>query len=345
MSRFLLHIVLAVVVAQVSSIAFADETSRAVLKSEFIADEMPTPSCHASTIAQSGEVLVAAWFGGKAERDPSVGIWLARDEGKGWGKPVEVANGVWGDGTRYPCWNPVLFQPTRGPLLLFYKVGPSPSKWWGMMTTSDDHGATWGKPVRLPQGILGPIKDKPFELPDGTLLCPSSTEGAQGWQLHMEWTKDLGKTWQKSGALNDGKEFGAIQPTILKLKGGDLALVCRSKQGKILYARSKDQGRTWSPLAALAVPNPNSGIDAVTLADGRHVLVYNDTPEGRTPLNVAVSDEDGVAWKNVLTLESQPGEYSYPAVIQTPDGRIHITYTWRRLKVRHVVLDAGRLGK
>jgi predicted neuraminidase len=347
MSRSLLHIVLAIVVAQVSSIAFADEASRAVLKSEFIADDMPTPSCHASTIAQSGDVLVAAWFGGKAERDPSVGIWVARDEGTGWAKPVEVANGVWGDGKRYACWNPVLFQPSRGPLLLFYKVGPSPSKWWGMMTTSEDHGATWAKPTQLPEGILGPIKDKPFELADGTILCPSSTEGAQGWRLHMEWTKDLGKTWEKSGPLNDGKEFGAIQPTILKLTGGDLALVCRSEQGKILYARSKDQGRTWSPLAALEVPNPNSGIDAVTLADGRHVLVYNDTPKGRTPLKVAVSDADGdgVAWRNVLTLESQPGEYSYPAIIQTADGRVHITYTWKRLKVRHVVLDPGQLGK
>jgi predicted neuraminidase len=111
----------------------------------------------------------------------------------------------------------------------------------------------------------------------------------------------------------------------------------------VLSATSRDAGQTWSELTPLDVPNPNSGIDAVTLADGRHVMVYNDTPRGRTPLNVGVSS-DGVRWANVLTLEKEPGEYSYPAVIQTADGKLHLTYTWKRLKVRHVVLDPGKLN-
>jgi predicted neuraminidase len=341
MNRHLLGILLVVVMGQFSLRALAEGDNEGVLVSEFIADDMPTPSCHASTIAQSGEGLIAAWFGGKAEGDKSVGIWLSRHDGQRWDKPAEVANGEWANGKRYPCWNPVLFQPSRGPLMLFYKVGPSPSKWWGMMMTSSDRGRTWAKAIKLPDGILGPIKNKPVELADGTIFCPSSTEGSQGWRLEMEWTGDLGKTWQKTLPLNDGKMFGAIQPSILKLQGDELGLVCRSKQQKVLYARSKDQGRTWSALAELDVPNPNSGIDAVTLADGRQVLVYNNTPRGRTPLNVAVS-KDGVAWMNVLTLESESGEYSYPAVIQTRDGRVHVTYTWKRQKVKHVVLDAGR---
>ncbi|MDB5321842.1 MAG: hypothetical protein JWN40_3473 [Phycisphaerales bacterium] len=288
--------------------------------------------------------MVAAWFGGKAEADPSVGIWMSRDAGSGWSKPVEVANGQWADGKRYPCWNPVLFQPAEGPLLLFYKVGPSPSQWWGMMTNSTDAGASWSVPVKLPEGILGPIKNKPVEVAQGKILCPSSTEGGEGWRLQMEWTRDLGKTWQKTPPLNDGKKFGAIQPSILKLGEGALGLVCRSKQGKVLFARSTDSGRTWSELVALDVPNPNSGIDAVTLADGRHVMIYNDTPKGRTPLNVGLS-VDGVAWKNVLALETADGEYSYPAVIQTRDGKLHVTYTWKRQKVRHVVLDVNQLGR
>ena len=91
------------------------------------------------------------------------------------------------------------------------------------------------------------------------------------------------------------------------------------------------------------LPNPNSGIDAATLADGRHVVVYNHTTRGRSPLNVAVSS-DGREWKAALTLEDQPGEYSYPAVIQTPDGLVHITYTWKRQRIRHVVVDAARLA-
>src|SRR5215218_8433251 len=121
--------------------------------------------------------------------------------------------------------------------MLFYKVGPSPSKWWGMLMTSTDNGATWSKPAKLPEGILGPIKNKPVELAGGTILCPTSTEH-EGWRLHMEWTRDLGRTWDKSGPLNDGKTFGAIQPSILRLDDSTLGLVCRSQQGRVLFAKS-----------------------------------------------------------------------------------------------------------
>ena len=158
----------------------------------------------------------------------------------------------------------------------------------------------------------------------------------------FEWTRDLGKTWDKTGPLNDGKKFGAIQPSFLRLGGNSLGLVCRSKQGKVLFAKSADVGQTWGDLQALDVPNPNSGIDAMTLADGRHVLIYNDTPRGRSPLNVGLST-DGAKWANVATLESEPGEYSYPAVIQTKDGKLHVTYTWKRLNVMHKVIDPAEL--
>jgi alpha-L-rhamnosidase len=90
------------------------------------------------------------------------------------------------------------------------------------------------------------------------------------------------------------------------------------------------------------LPNPNSGTDAVTLADGRQVLVFNNTPKGRTPLNVAVSD-DASAWNVAATLEDAPGEYSYPAVIQTKDKKIHITYTWQRKRIKHVVIEPESL--
>jgi predicted neuraminidase len=285
--------------------------------------------------------LVAAWFGGTAERNPDVGIWLSRHDGRSWSAPVEVANGAQADGKRYPCWNPVLFHPSKGPLLLFYKVGPSPSRWWGMMMSSDDAGQSWSAPRRLPDGILGPIKNKPIEFSDGTILCGSSTEH-DGWRVHFEWTRDLGQTWDKTPALNDGKTFGLIQPGLLQLGDWTAIALMRSTTGRVYATRTPTRGRTWSAPEPTLLPNPNAGIDAVTLRDGRHVLIYNPTTRGRTPLSVAVSD-DGASWRPTLDLETAAGEYSYPAVIQSRDGRMHVTYTWKRQRIKHVVLDPAML--
>jgi predicted neuraminidase len=308
---------------------------------EFIYETAPFPSCHASTIVQTRSGLVTAWFGGTAEKNPDVGIWVSRREKSGWTAPVEAANGVQADGTRHPCWNPVLFQPKKGPLLLFYKVGPSPRDWWGMLKSSSDGGKTWQDTLKLPDGILGPIKNKPVEVRDGSLLCPSSTED-KGWRIHLEHSSDGGKSWHSSGPMNDGVEFGVIQPTILVWPKVRMQLLCRSRQGMIVECWSADGGKTWTPLKATGLLNPNTGIDAVMLKDGRALLVYNDVPRGRTPLNVAVS-KDGKEWKNVATLETEPGEYSYPAVIQSSDGLVHITYTWKRQRIRHVALDPARI--
>jgi len=331
----------AIIVTMLIPIESFAQSRAAIVKTEFIYDQAPFPSCHASTIVQTKGVLVAAWFGGTDEKNPDVGIWVSRYDKRGWSKVVEVANGVQQPDLRYPCWNPVLFQPERGPLLLFYKVGPSPSTWWGMLTTSTDGGATWSKPTRLPDGILGPIKNKPVQLRDGSILCGSSTEHA-GWRVHMERTSDLGKTWQKTEPLNDRNEFGAIQPAILVHPSGAIQILCRSRQGKITESWSSDGGKTWSAMKVTSLPNPSAGIDAVVLRDGRALVVYNHTTRGRSPLNIAVSS-DGKIWKAALTLEDQPGEYSYPAVIQTGDGLVHVTYTWKRKLIKHVVIDPKKL--
>jgi len=340
----------------------AQSPAPGLIKSEFIFETAPFAECHASTIAESKGGLVAAWFGGTKEKNPDVGIWVSRLEHGKWTAPVEVANGVESPEKRYPTWNPALYQmksgaksgAKSGPLLLFYKVGPSPSTWWGMMMTSEDGGKTWSKPRRLPDGIAGPIKNKPVQLDDGALLCPSSTED-NGWRVHFERTSDLGKTWQRTDEINDGKEFSVIQPTVFFHKGGQngvsLQALMRSRQGKIVESWSDDNGRTWGRLNATTLPNPNSGIDGVTLKDGRHLLVYNHVSSQpgkggrRAPLNVAIS-EDGKTWKAALTLETGPpeAEYSYPAVIQTRDGLVHVTYTWRRKKVKHVVIDPRKLS-
>lgn len=311
-----------------------------LLKSEFIFESAPFPQCHASTIAETHDGLIAAWFGGTRERNPDVGIWLSRQVSGKWTSPIEVANGVVSPDHRYPCWNPVLFQPQNGPLLLFYKVGPSPGSWWGMLMTSSDGGKIWSQPRRLPPGILGPIKNKPVQLSNGDLLCPSSSED-HGWKVHFERTMDLGQTWEITGPLI-GEGIAAIQPTILSHANGRLEALGRTRQDRIFQVLSEDQGRTWSKMTLTSLPNPNSGIDAVTLKDGRFLLVYNHATKGRSPLNVAVST-NGTDWQADLVLESATGEYSYPAVIQTRDGRVHITYTWQRQRVKHVVLAPEQL--
>ncbi|MFN0123786.1 MAG: exo-alpha-sialidase [Blastocatellia bacterium] len=333
------------------AIPAAAQSTAAIVRNEFIYETAPFPECHASTIAEAKGTLVAAWFGGTKEKNPDVGIWVARLENGKWTTPVEVANGVASPAKRYPAWNPVLHQPRddKAPLSLFYKVGPDPAKWWGMLTTSADGGKTWSKPVRLPDGIAGPIKNKPVELANGELLCPSSTED-NGWRVHFERTSDMGKTWTRTDPINDGKEFGVIQPTVFFHGDKRLQALFRSRQGVIVESWSDDNARTWSALKPTTLPNPNSGIDGVTLRDGRHLLVYNHVPTkpgkwgDRAPLNVAVS-ADGKTWRAALVLEPGPpaAEYSYPAVIQTRDGLVHITYTWNRKKVRHITLDPKKL--
>ncbi len=315
-----------------------------IIKSEFIfqSEEVSFPSCHASTITQFGRSLVAAWFGGTRERNPDVCIWTSRYVRGGWTRPSEAANGIQYKGKRYPCWNPVLFRSGKK-ILLFYKVGPSPSEWWGELKTSTDSGKTWSQANRLPEGIIGPVKDKPVLLSDGYLLCPSSTED-KGWRVHMEFTADNGLTWERTDALNDSASVKAIQPTIL-IQQDKIQILCRSTMGSILSAWSVDNGRTWSKLTPTALPNPNSGIDAVTLKDGRHLLIYNHLKNGRNMLNGSIS-EDGTNWKAAFLLENdQKGkEFSYPAVIQADDGLVHVTYTWNRKQIKHVIIDPAKIS-
>lgn len=245
--------------------------------------------------------------------------------------------------------------------MLFYKVGPNPGEWWGMLTTSDDEGRTWSTPRKLGEDpaighLLGPVKNKPIQLKDGSIVCPSSSElevpdagdpqkTRDKWRVHFEITSDLGTTWRVIGPVNDGIEFNAIQPSILTYLDGRWQILCRTQEGVVGESWSTDKGQTWSKMKGSSLPNPNAGTDAVTLKDGSQIIVYNHTqrrgefPTGRNMLNVAMS-QDGSTWKVVATLERSPGEFSYPAVIQTRDGLVHITYTYLRKTVKHVVVDA-----
>ncbi len=317
----------------------------AVLRSDFIYRESPAPFAHASTVAETPDGIVAAWFSGTREGRADVGIWSARFDGQNWSTPVEIADGRRDDGD-YPCWNPVLFQMPDGPLVLFYKTGHLGEGWRGMVRTSDDAGRTWSEPLRLPQGILGPAKNKPVLLANGDLLCPHPTMHRAVGAAHQP---DVRKwKWVRDDRLNDGRNIPVMQPSLLKYPDGRLRVLCRSRseERRVVEAWSADGGASWSDRRVTALPNNNAGIDSVLLEDGRILIVYNPTTDHsrskRYPLRVSVSD-DGEKWTTVVDLETGPGEFSYPAIIQTSDGLVHITYTWRTEKIKHVVLAPEKI--
>lgn len=311
---------------------------------EFISNEMPTPSCHASTVVElSNGDLLASWFGGKHEGAPDVAIWQSRRTSSGWSTPYVVA--------REPdiaTYNPVLFHAGNGLLWLYYKFGPHPSSWSAARTYSRDEGHTWATIEHLPAGLYGPIRAKPLILDDGTILSGTSVESYESWACWIERSTDQGQTWQRIGPIaaprslavsqpKNGDPYGIIQPSLVDLGRGHIRLYARSTRsiGRICQADSHDNGLTWSKVTVTELPNPNSGIDAVRLRDGRLVMVYNRSTSARTPLNLAVS-RDGEHWKDFAELETGSGEYSYPALIQASNGDLLITYTWQRKKIRFV---------
>ena len=333
---------------------------KSIVADEFLYTKTSFPECHSATIAETknGD-LIATYFGGTKERNPDVCIWVSRKlkGSKTWTAPQMVADGVINDTLRKACWNPVIYQIPNGDLVIYFKIGKSVSDWTGWMVRSKDGGKTWSKRQPLQKDYLGPVKNKPV-LSKSRLIAPTSIEN-NGWRLYFEYSDDMGKTWKRTDFVEadsiivDGKKKLkdlAIQPSIIFLGDGRLAAVARTRSEHVGITYSSDNGETWSKLKLISLPNNNSGLDAVTLSNGKHVMICNEKPiphgikngKGlRTPLSLMISD-DGENWKHWMTLENSPiSQYSYPSIIQTSDGHIHCVYTWRRQRIKHVeiVLD------
>jgi predicted neuraminidase len=324
------------------AILFLPLLAFAQIKQQFIYESAPFPECHASTIVETapGE-FYAAWFGGSREGAKDVAIWGARWKEGAWSAPQEIAREQ-----GYSTYNPVLFHTKDKQLWLYYKFGLSPMTWNGAKIASSDGGRTWRNKEYLAGGVLGPIKNKPLVMADGTIISGTSVETDFAWTGWVERSTDNGQSWTKHGPIVYPEQpKGIIQPAVVTI-GKTLRLYMRStaKIGFITYSDSKDGGKTWSSAKITNLPNPNSGIDAVTLKDGRIVLIYNHTTKGRSPLNIAVS-KDGDKWSEPIVLESEPGEYSYPAIIQAADGTVHATWTWKRKKIKHAIIPLADLPK
>ena len=311
---------------------------------EFIWEEAPFPRAHASTIVETARgALIVAWFGGSGEGQPDVGVWSARKEpGGSWSAPVQLFKEP-----DQPAWNPVLFRDAQEHIWLFFKIGPNPRSWTGAYLKSTDHGRTWSPVTWLPAGMLGPVRNKPLILSNGNILAGTSMESYRAWSSWMELSEDGGKTWTKHGPIlfpsMEQNRQGSIQPTLLEISPGVVRAFFRTRgMGKIGTSLSEDGGRTWSTMTLTDLDHPGAGIDAVRLRDGRCVLVYNPSTRRRSPITAAVSFDDGETWRDFAELErlaeDQRGELSYPAVIQTADGDLHVTYTWNRRRIRHAVI-------
>ena len=340
--------------------ATAVERAKAVIKEEFIAKSFH-PFSHAPTIVETrkSKRLVVGWFGGSKEGENDVSIWVnyKDKDASSWSKPHELD-----DGSGKPCWNVVMVQPKSGPLLAYYKIGGSVQDWQGYVRTSDDEGTTWSGRRTLPKSsarvhrfthgrFLGPTKNPPLELPDGTLLCGSSTE-ASGWRVHMEIAGPgdyVGKF-----AMGASLKGEAIQPTFLIHSDDykELQTICRHHTpGDVnppLTARSHDMGKTWGPLKNLKLEGVSpSGLDAVTITNlnsdkKRWFILGYAKGDDQQRLAVAVSP-DGENWNEVLPELDYAGEKSemeYPTLIQSHDKLIHMVIAWgHSSKIKHFVLD------
>lgn len=331
---------------------------------------------HSATIAETERGLCAAWFGGDREGKPGVKIYFSRkDNGDDkWQLPEAVA-----EVHNRPCWNPVLsWQESAKRLWLFYKAGESPDSWHGVFKVSLDCGHSWSLPCNLGwdlhsnKPLIGPVKNKPIWISAEDFLCPSSREASgyeratsitPHWTVHVERYSETIEN-PKTIAHIESNGISAIQPTILVHQGSDiygdqLQVLCRTKKphGKIAHSWSSHEGKGWSALSLLDLPNPNSGFDAVSLADGRQLLVYNHSVKthsnfrsGRHVLNVALSQGSRTEcdWLPIVTLEHEEAndgyEFSYPSVIQAKNGNVHIVYSWNRMCIKHVVLSIGSIS-
>ncbi len=308
-------------------------------------DQHSIPFNESPTLVQTTAGLVVAWVGASRADSPDASIYLARWSGGGWGRPEKVVS-TFHDrtGIQAACSRPVLFKPANGPLLLFYQSSDVRGRKNGYVKTSPDNGVSWSRPKTLGRGIHGPAGVKPIELASGVLVCGSDTEDA-GWRVHIErgtaFRKSFG--WTRTRDLSAARVHNASQPVLLDYGGGNLQALCRTKLGYMAEMWSDDSGLNWGPLERTAMPNPGSGMDAVRLEDGTHVLVYQHSNRERGVLNLATT-EDGRRWAAGATLEDLPGAViSDPAMIVGADGQLHIAFAVDQERIKHLVADPNHL--
>ena len=297
------------------------------------------PSCHASTLAElpNGDLL-AAFYAGSREKALDVAILMTR---------LTPASGRWSP--------PFVLQKTanqsEGNPVLWISPYGQPTLWFATMQgdgwdtcilrsrISGDGGHSWDPPrtIQPEQGWL--IRNQPLILRSGVILMPMYDE--RDWSSFVYLSDDGGASWEAHGDLRN--DTGLIQPAVVEVAPNRLLCVMRTggddRERTLWRSDSQDGGRTWSPPERMALPNPNAGAAMIRLRNGSLVLAFNNSREQRTPLSLALSTDDGATWPYVRDLESDEHEYSYPALIQTRDDDVQVTYTWRRTRIAHATVN------
>jgi len=306
------------------------------LREEIFAAGRPCPQCHAATLCElPGGELMAAWYAGSYEGARDVAIYAARKTSDGgWTEPEVIA-----DTPGFAEGNPALYRDVSGVLWLFYvtMVGERWDTCQVKYQRSVDSGRTWDIPVLLRAEWGWMTSNKPLTLPDGAILLPLYEERGAAFTLRSD---DVGRHWDRSDPIETPE--GVIQPALARLSDGRLLMLLRTlerENGALWQSFSDDEGRTWSAPTRTRLPNPNARVDVQSLASGALVLAFNDTPRGRTPLTLALSDDDGRTWPLRVNVETDEAEFSYPALIQSSDGLCHLAYSHRRVNIAHVAFD------
>ncbi len=321
----------------------------------------PGMICHVSSVCPAGNGKVACtWYSGSRESAPDVAIYLSIfDEATSrWSAPRVVVD-------RDTCskelgryvrkvGNSLIYRDGKGRLWLFYSSVIF-GGWSGSSLNykvSDDNGKTWSRSRKL---ILSPffnltenVKNKGINLDDHSFVIPAYHEFARKYSELIHFETAGGSVKYETRKMTHGDD--AIQPSLLHDGQGELVAFFRNMspgdKNHILTARSSDSGRTWSDLSETSLPNPDSGLDMIRLQDGGYMGVINDSYHGRGNLTIVLSRDGGKTWKPIKVLEDKPGsEYSYPSINRSASGLYHVTYTYERRRIRHVVFNEAWIRK
>lgn len=328
--------------------------SPATMTMGYACEDCLVPSVHGASVVETLDGgLFASWFGGSREGGRDVVLWGAElyPGSLSWSAPRRIIGPAETKAAlgRYikTVGNSVLVRGEQGTLWLYY-VTVSVGGWAASslnVVLSRDEGKTWGAPQRL---ITSPFfnfstlnKSAAIHYSDGSIGLPVYHEliGKFSQLLHLDHN---GRVLNKF-RITQGRH--AIQPLILPLDSKRSISLMRDtgpRPGHVLVSRSEDAGRHWRQDEKLALPNPDSAVTGLRRPDGSLLLVLNDTETGRNSLALAVSRDDGQSWKTVRHFERDKeakSEYSYPYLIRSSNGTMHLLYTWNRKRIRHIAFN------